>query len=81
MESSAEMRSLAKALNQVREPMEKRCTIPILSHVLVEACANGLRPAPPTQSHAPAGKPPRTSASATTVQQKCCPNIALARPC
>ncbi len=81
MESSAEMRSLAKALDQAQGAVEKKSTIPILSHVLVEACANGLRPAPPTPSHTPAGKPPRTSASATTVQQKCCPNIALARPC
>jgi DNA polymerase-3 subunit beta len=43
MEFSADTRSLAEALGQVQEGVEKRNTIPILSHVLVEACATGLR--------------------------------------
>lgn len=43
MEFSANVKSLAEALDQVQEAVEKKSTIPILSHVLVEACANGLR--------------------------------------
>ena len=43
MEFSADTTSLTEALDQVQEAVEKRSTIPILSHVLVEACANGLR--------------------------------------
>jgi DNA polymerase III subunit beta len=43
MEFSADTRSLAEALDQVQEAVEKRSTIPILSNVLIEACANGLR--------------------------------------
>ena len=43
MEFSADTQSLAEALDQVQEAVEKKRTISILSHVLVEACANGLR--------------------------------------
>jgi DNA polymerase III subunit beta len=43
MEFSADTRSIAEALDQVQEAVEKKNTIPILSHVLVEACPNGLR--------------------------------------
>jgi DNA polymerase III subunit beta len=43
MEFSVDARSLAESLDQVQEAVEKKSTIPILSHVLVEACANGLR--------------------------------------
>ncbi len=43
MEFSADTKSLAEALDQVQEAVEKKATIPILSHVLVEASANGLR--------------------------------------
>ena len=43
MEFSADTKSLAEALDQVQEAVEKKSTIPILSHVLVEAYANGLR--------------------------------------
>ncbi len=43
MEFSADTSSLAEALDQVQEAVEKKTTIPILSHVLVEASANGLR--------------------------------------
>lgn len=43
MEFSADTKSLSEALEQVQEAVEKKSTIPILSHVLVEACANGLR--------------------------------------
>jgi DNA polymerase III subunit beta len=43
MEFSADTRSLAEALDRVQEAVEKKSTIPILSHVLVEACPNGLR--------------------------------------
>ena len=43
MEFSADTKSLAEALDQVQEAVEKKSTIPILSHVLVEACPNGLR--------------------------------------
>ena len=40
---SADTKSLAEALDQVQEAVEKKTTIPILSHVLVEASADGLR--------------------------------------
>jgi DNA polymerase-3 subunit beta len=43
MEFSADTRSLAEALDQVQEAVEKKSTIPILSHILVEALPNGLR--------------------------------------
>ncbi len=43
MEFSADTKSLVEALDQVQEGVEKKTTIPILSHVLVEACPNGLR--------------------------------------
>jgi DNA polymerase-3 subunit beta len=43
MELTADTRSLAEALDQVHEAVEKRSTIPILSHVLVEAFPSGLR--------------------------------------
>ncbi len=43
MEFSADTSSLAEALDQVQEAVEKKTTIPILSHVLVEASADGLR--------------------------------------
>ena len=43
MEFSADTKSLAEALDQVQEAVEKKSTIPILSHVLVEACTTGLR--------------------------------------
>lgn len=43
MEFSADTRSLAESLDQIQEAVEKKSTIPILSHVLVEASANGLR--------------------------------------
>ena len=43
MEFTADTKSLAEALDQVQEAVEKKSTIPILSHVLVEACAEGLR--------------------------------------
>jgi len=43
MEFSADTKSLAEALDQVEEAVEKKSTIPILSHVLIEATANGLR--------------------------------------
>ena len=43
MEISTDTKSLAEALDQVQEAVEKKSTIPILSHLLVEACANGLR--------------------------------------
>lgn len=43
MEISADTRSLAEALDQIQEAVERKSTIPILSHVLIEACANGLR--------------------------------------
>ncbi len=41
MEFSADTKSLAEALDQVEEAVEKKSTI--LSHVLIEATANGLR--------------------------------------
>lgn len=43
MEFSADTKSFAEALDQVQEAVERKNTIPILSHVLVESCANGLR--------------------------------------
>lgn len=43
MEFSVDPKSLAEALDQVQEAVEKKSTIPILSHVLVEASPNGLR--------------------------------------
>src|SRR2546426_7634719 len=43
MEFSADTKSLAEALDQVQEAVEKKSTIPILSHVLLEALPNGLR--------------------------------------
>lgn len=43
MEFSADTKSLAEALDQLQEAVEKKATIPILSHVLVEASPNGLR--------------------------------------
>ena len=43
MEFSADTKSLAEAFDQVEEAVEKKSTIPILSHVLIEATANRLR--------------------------------------
>src|SRR5436309_10457466 len=43
MEFSADTKSLAEALDQVQEAVEKKSTVPILAHVLVEAAPNGLR--------------------------------------
>ena len=43
MEFSADTKSLAEALDQVHEAVEKKATIPILSHALVEASPAGLR--------------------------------------
>jgi DNA polymerase III subunit beta len=43
MEFSADTKSLAEALDQIQEAVERKSTIPILTHALVEACANGLR--------------------------------------
>jgi DNA polymerase-3 subunit beta len=43
MEFSADTKSFAEALDQVHEAVEKKSTIPILSHVLVEGLPNGLR--------------------------------------
>ena len=43
MEFSADTKSLAEALDQVEEAVAKKSTIPILSHVLIEATANRLR--------------------------------------
>ena len=43
MEFSADTKSLAEALDQVQEAVEKKATILILSHVLVGASPNGLR--------------------------------------
>jgi len=43
MEFYADTKSLAEALDQVQEAVEKKSTIPILSHVLVEASPAGLR--------------------------------------
>jgi len=40
---SADTKSLVEALDQVQEAVEKKSTIPILSHVLVEASPTGLR--------------------------------------
>lgn len=43
MEFAANVKSFVESLDQVQEAVEKKSTIPILSHVLVETCANGLR--------------------------------------
>ena len=43
MEFSADTKSLAEALDQVEEAVDKKSTVPILSHVLIEATANRLR--------------------------------------
>ncbi|MDE3180897.1 MAG: DNA polymerase III subunit beta [Acidobacteriota bacterium] len=43
MDFSAETSSLVEALSQIQEAVEKKTTLPILSHVLVEASASGLR--------------------------------------
>lgn len=43
MEYSADTKSLAESLDQIQEAVERKSTIPILSHVLIEACANGLK--------------------------------------
>jgi DNA polymerase-3 subunit beta len=43
MEFSADTKSLTEALDRVEEAVEKKSTIPILSHVLIEATANRLR--------------------------------------
>lgn len=43
MEFSTDTRSLAESLDQIQEAVEKKSTIPVLSHVLVEASANGLQ--------------------------------------
>ncbi|TAM83482.1 MAG: DNA polymerase III subunit beta [Acidobacteria bacterium] len=43
MEFSADAKSLSVALEQAQEAVERKSTIPILSHVLVEACVSGLR--------------------------------------
>jgi DNA polymerase III sliding clamp (beta) subunit (PCNA family) len=48
MEFSADTKSLAEALDQVQEAVERKSAIPILSYVLVEACANGLHTRPTT---------------------------------
>ena len=43
MEFSADSKAVAEALDQVQEAVERKATIPILSHVLVEAIPSGLR--------------------------------------
>ena len=43
MEYEVEPSQFAEALDRVQEAVEKKSTIPILSHVLVEACAKGFR--------------------------------------
>jgi len=43
MEFSGDTKSLAEALDEIQEAVEKKSTIPILLHVLVEASPNGLR--------------------------------------
>jgi DNA polymerase III subunit beta len=43
MECSADTSALAEGLDQVQEAVEKKSTIPILSHVLVEATPSSLR--------------------------------------
>ena len=43
MEFCADTKSLAEALDRVQEAVEKKSTVPILSHALVEASSNGLR--------------------------------------
>jgi DNA polymerase III sliding clamp (beta) subunit (PCNA family) len=42
MDFSTDTKSLAEALDQVQEAVERKSTIPILSRVLVEACATPL---------------------------------------
>ena len=42
MEFSADTKSLADALEQIQVAVDKKSTIPILSHALVEAAATGL---------------------------------------
>ena len=42
MEFSADTKSLAGALEQIQGALDKKSTIPILSHTLVEASATGL---------------------------------------
>jgi len=43
MDFSADTSSLVEALSQVQEAVEKKSTLPILSHVLVETSGTGLR--------------------------------------
>ena len=43
MDFSADTSSLVEALSQIQEAVEKKTTLPILSHVLVEASPTGLR--------------------------------------
>ena len=43
MEFSADTKLLAEVLDQVQEAVEKKSTVPILSHVLVETSTTGLR--------------------------------------
>ena len=43
MEFSADTKSFADALEQLHGAVDKKSTIPILSHVLVEASATGLQ--------------------------------------
>jgi DNA polymerase III subunit beta len=43
MEFSADTKSLAEALEQIQGAVDKKSTIPILSHALVEASETGLR--------------------------------------
>src|SRR5438309_2104173 len=43
MEFSADTKSFAEALDQVQEAVEKKSTVPILSHVLAETSTTGLR--------------------------------------
>ena len=50
MEFSADTKSLADALEQVQGAVDKKSTIPILSHALVEASATGLHGPPPIWS-------------------------------
>jgi DNA polymerase III sliding clamp (beta) subunit (PCNA family) len=42
MEFSADKKSLADAFEQIQGAVEKKSTVPILSHALVEASATGL---------------------------------------
>jgi DNA polymerase-3 subunit beta len=43
MEFSADTKALADTLEQIQGAVDKKSTIPILSHALVEASATGLR--------------------------------------